>query len=137
MKYACLISVFVLVPAVVTYAFARLAKRAALGWPWVVVMCCLLGLAAGTFRIERAGHGTKLLAYDRPGGQPLVQQPSFFIGNPMLETIVGQPSYGRRWFANNLLQTYQLLLPFAVAAGFVLRNRQLAMRALRLTMDGS
>jgi hypothetical protein len=136
MKYACLISAFVLVPAVITYVFAKLANRAALGWSWVIVIGCILGLAAGTFQIVRAGYGAKVLAYDRPGGQPLAQQPSFFIDNPFLRAILGQPSHVRRWFARNFLQTCQLLLPLAVAVGVVLRNRQLAMRSQRLLLDG-
>jgi hypothetical protein len=136
MKYAGLISIFVLVPTFVTYTFAKLANRAALGWPWIVVVACILGLAAGTFRFERADYSARVLSYDQPGGQPLARQARFFVSNPLLETIVGQQRYHvRRWFARNPFQTCQLLLPLAVAGVVVLRRRQLVMHSQRLLGD--
>lgn len=137
MKYASLISIFVAVPAIVTYLFSKLAKRAAVGWPWVVAVGCIMGLAAGTFQIDRAGPDTKFVAYDGPDSRVTLRQPTFFIRNPMLESVIGRSYPVSHWYARNLLQTCQLLLPIAIASIFILRQRSLALCAQRLVVDGS
>jgi hypothetical protein len=137
LKYAVLISLFVAVPSLMAYAFARLAKRAALGLAWMVLAGILIGLTAGTVRIERAGFDTGRVAYDRPGGSPLAKQPSFWLEMAFFEPAYWYSPNVVRWYTGNTMQLCQLLLPVVAAGGVYLRGRQVALRAQRLAFGGS
>lgn len=138
-KYAVLIGLSLVIPAFVLYAFARLAKRAALGWQWVVLVACILGLFASMMKWERIGPGSRITMRDWQTLQPLEQpqQPDFVI--VMMLPIHSQSwswSEMRGFWLSNPVQACQLLLPAAVAVVFLLRGRQLALDTARLAVDG-
>jgi hypothetical protein len=121
------------IPAIVTFIFARLAKRAALQWRWVAITACIVGISVGTVRFERVAEGKNFrTAYDS-AGKPLPKN-QYIVSVPLFE-----PSFwcGRslfRWYTHGLLQPFQLLLPSMVCATVLLRGRQLSLRAMRLQL---
>jgi hypothetical protein len=131
-KYGTLVGTFLVVPAVVTYFYARLARRAALGWQWVVLVACLLGLFTSTTKWERIGPGTRITMYDRQTMQELEQPPE-----PDFVLVLGMPVVAKswtwtafhRWFLASPVHLCQVLVPGAMAAVLLLRWRQLALRS--------
>jgi hypothetical protein len=137
-KYACMIALLIVIPAFVTYAFARLAKRAALGWHWIILVTCIVGVFAGTVKWYRTGEGTKNYHANPRTNQPLQQQPySFSLIIPLFDPNWWYWSGFRRWYASNPLQPLQFLLPLAAAGFVLLRNRQRSLRVQQLAIDGS
>lgn len=137
-KYACMITLLIVIPTLVTYAFAKLATRAALGWSWILLAACLVGVFAGTIKWFRAGEGTLNVIYNTQTHQPQSPQPySFTIAFPLFDHNWWYWSSLRRWYLSNPLQPLQLLLPLAAAGVVLLRSRQLALRTQRLSIDGS
>lgn len=138
-KYATLAGTFLVVPAMVTYFYARLAKRAALGWQWVLLVACVLGLFTSAMKWERIGPGSRITMYDRQTMNELEQPPQ-----PDFVLMLGMPIVGEswtwhafhRWFLASPLQLCQTLVPAAMAAALLFRWRQLALRADRLTVAG-
>jgi hypothetical protein len=130
-KFATLTATFLVIPAMVVYGFARLAKRAALGWQWVVLVACMLGLFTSTMKWERIGPGSRITMYDRQAMNELEQppQPDFILmlGMPVVEDCWNWSAF-QRWFLSNPVQLCQTLLPAAMAAALLIRWRQLALR---------
>jgi hypothetical protein len=129
-KYMVLVSLFLLVPATVMYFFGRLAGRAALGWPWIALVACLLGLFVGNVKWERIGPGSQIVMRDRQTLE-VIEQPRqhdyvITVGIPFNAAAIAEL---KRWWFGNPLQVAQLLLPFAVAVGMVFHGKLLAQRA--------
>ncbi len=139
-KYATLVGIFLAAPAIVTYFYARLARRAALGWQWVVLLACILGLFTSVWKWERIGPQSQITMYDRQTGKELEQPPQhdviLMLGLPVVAECWTWSAF-HRWFFSNPLQMCQILLPAALAAALLLRWRQLAFRAQPLTVAGS
>lgn len=134
-KYWVLVSLFLLLPATVMYFFGRLARRAALGWPWIALVACLLGLFVGSVKWERIGPGSQIVMRDRQTLEVIEQprQPDFVItlGVPFNTAAISEL---KRWWFGNPLQVAQLILPSAVALGMVLHGKRLAQQAGQLRL---
>jgi hypothetical protein len=130
-KFATLTGMFLIVPAIVMYGYARLAKRAALGWQWIVLVACILGLSTSAMKWERIGPGSRITMYDRQTFQELEQPPEpdfvLMLGMPVVAEAWTWHAF-HRWFLSNPVQLCQTLLPAALAAIFILRWRQLSLR---------
>jgi hypothetical protein len=137
-KYAVLAGIFLVIPAGVMYFFARLARRAALGPQWIVLVACILGLSAGACKWERIGPGSKIVMRDRQTLQPLEQpkEPDFVL---MMWVPINEQAWSwrevRGFFLSSPVQSCQLLLPVAIAA-VILRRRRLALRQEWLAISG-
>jgi hypothetical protein len=138
-KYATLSAMFLIVPASVMYGYARLARRAALGWQWIVLVACILGLCTSAWKWERIGPGSRIKMYDRQTLNELEQPPQ-----PDFVLVLGMPVVGEswtwsafhRWFLARPVQLCQTLLPAAMSAALLFRWRRLALRTERLTVAG-
>jgi hypothetical protein len=130
-KFATLTAMFLIVPAVVMYGYARLAKRAALGWQWVVLVACVLGFCTSAMKWERIGPGSRITMYDRQTFQELEQPPEpdfvLMLGMPVVAEAWTWHAF-HRWFLSNPVQLCQTFLPAALAAILILRWRQLSLR---------
>jgi hypothetical protein len=136
-KYVVLVSLFLLVPATVMYFFGRLARRAALGWTWIGLVACLLGLFVGDVKWERIGPGSQIVMRDRQTLE-VIEQPQqhdyvITLGIPFNAGAIAEL---KRWWLGSPLQIAQLLLPSAVALGMVLHGRRLAQQAEQLRLGG-
>jgi hypothetical protein len=135
-KFAFLIGLFWAIPAVVTYGYVRLARRAALGWQWVALVACILGIFAGAMKWDRIGPDSGITMRDWQTLRPLEQphKPDFVV-------VIAFPFHSqawsemRRWWLTDPVQLCQLFLPAIIAAVLLLRGRQLALRAERLAVD--
>jgi hypothetical protein len=122
------------VPALVTFAFVRLAKRAALAWPWIALVAGIVGLSVGTVRVQHIGPHTALKVFDMTGTP--VPTNRFMVALPLDSNWASWRSMGQ-WYMGSPLQPYQLILPVAVAAALLLwRARQQAMCAKHLSIAG-
>ncbi|HJS06387.1 MAG TPA: hypothetical protein VJ809_01970 [Pirellulales bacterium] len=117
-------------PAITMLTLARLAKRAALDWRWLVVSACLLGLTVG---MVRCGFREVRLNPTVDGKPVLADQPLVTVGFPLLA-----PTWRAawKWYAYDLQQICQVLLPLLLVAAFSLRAKQLSLRAQRLATGG-
>jgi hypothetical protein len=117
-------------PAITMLTLARLAKRAALDWKWLVVSACLLGLTVG---MMRCGFREARLNPTMDGKPVLADQPLITFGVPLFA-----PSWREawRWYTYDLQQICQVLLPLAIVAAVVMRSKQLSWRAPQLVADG-
>lgn len=133
-KYTVLVGLFLVVPAAVMYGFGCLARRAALGWPWIALVACLLGLFVGDVRWERIGPGSRIVMRDRQTLEAIEQPPQhdfvIMVGTPFHAGAVAEM---KRWWLANPVQIAQLLLPAAVGLGLILRGKQLARQRLQLS----
>jgi hypothetical protein len=131
LKFAMLTSTFFIVPALVIYGYARLAKRAAVGWQWIVLVACVLSLTTSAMKWERIGPGSRITMSDLHTGQELAHppQPDFVLmmGLPVFGESWTWPAF-QRWFLTSPTHLCQSLLPAALAAALILRWRQLAIR---------
>jgi hypothetical protein len=118
-------------PAVTMFVLARLAKRAALHWKWLVVSACLLGLTVGMVRC--GFHEARLQPRTMDGNPVLADQGIMTIGVPILA-----PTWREawNWYTYDLQQICQVLLPLAVVAAICLRAKQLSLHSARLIADG-
>lgn len=125
------------VPAMVVLALARLARRAALSWPWIGLAACVLALSVGMIKSgfpDPALHHTKFDGKELPADMSVLTiGVPVFVSASMTTTI---PQILWNWFTRDLKQAVQFLLPLIVAAGVLLRERQLSLRAQRLAVDG-
>ncbi|HEY2838348.1 MAG TPA: hypothetical protein VGJ26_04320 [Pirellulales bacterium] len=136
-KYVVLVTFFLVMPSAVTYAFARLAKRAALGWQWIILAAVVMGLFVGNLKWERIGPGSSITMTDRETLRQIPQpRPDFVIMIPICDPTSWSWSGIRRWYTSNAVQSCQLLFPAAVAGMLLLRGRQLALRRERLFIVG-
>jgi hypothetical protein len=130
-KFMTLTAMFLIVPALVMYGYARLAWRAALDWRWVVFVACVLGLCTSAMKWERIGPGSRITMSDRHTGKEIAHpsQPDFvlMLGMPVVAEAWTWHSF-HRWFLSNPVQLCQTLLPAALAAALILHWRQLALR---------
>jgi hypothetical protein len=124
------------VPALVMFGFARLARRAALGWPWILATASVLALSVG---LVKSGFPNPALLQRRADGGPLRADSRLLtLGLPLLAPNSATPraivESLTRWYLRDFEQSAQFLLPLAVAGGMVARARYLASqreRALR------
>jgi hypothetical protein len=134
LKYAVLIGLFLVIPAAVMYLFARLAKRAALGWQWIVLVACIIGVFMGAWKWERIGPHSRVTMYDSETLQPIEQPPApdfvLTLWLPINAQSLTWPEL-HRVFLSNPVQPCQILLPAAIACLFLLRSRQRSHRQQR------
>ncbi len=125
-KYAVLASLFLVVPAVVMYGFARLANRAALSWQWFILAACLLGMFVGTCKWERIGPGSRLVMTDWNTGKVVEQPKPDFVLTMWWPINAQQCSWRvlRPFFFSSLVQPCQLFIPFMIAGWFLYRRQQ-------------
>jgi len=128
------------VPAVVVWAFARLARQAALRWPWVGMAACVLALSVSMVKSgfpDPALHPTTLDGKEFAADTHVltIGLPVFAPGTAALFSNLPQILWN--WFTHDLKQTAQLLFPLIVAAAVLLRARQLSLRAQQLALNGS
>lgn len=128
------------VPAAIVWALARLARRAALRWPWVALAACVLAL---TVSMVKSGFPDPALHPTTMDGQELAADTHVLtIGLPVFAPDTSKllphlPQMLWDWFTRDLKQTAQLLFPLIVAAGVLFRARQLSLRAQQLAIEGS
>jgi hypothetical protein len=127
------------VPATVIWVIAKLARQAALRWQWVGVAACVLAISAS---MVRSGFPDPALHPTTMDGQALMADTHVLtLGLPVFapdtaKFLSNLPQFLWNWFTRDLKQTAQLLFPLIVAAGVLLRARQLSLRAQRLAVDG-
>jgi len=126
------------VPALVLLVFARLARRAALRWPWIALVACLLALSAGMIKSGFPDQAHKPRSLD--GTELRADAHLLYFGLPWFAPATATPSmllrHWWKWYTHDWEQTGQLLLPMIVAASLLLRARQLSLQAERLVLDG-
>jgi hypothetical protein len=131
MQFAFVVWSLLVLPAIVTFVFARLAKRASLSWCWIAVVACIVGVSVGTIQFERLSTARHFPTIHNSTGKP-VPEHVYTLVVPLFE-----PNYwsGRsmfRWYTHGVLQPFQLLLPAIVGAMVLLRCQQLSRRRVRL-----
>jgi hypothetical protein len=131
-KYTVLIWLFIVLPAILTYVFVRLANRAALGWRWIALVACVVGFAMGAVRVERVAPD-KSFWVTNVNGRPVPQHVDFVIRIPIEPNWWSAAAY--RQSPTIALNACQLLLPMAIAALVTLRARQLALRNSQAVVD--
>ena len=118
---------FFIAPAIAMYLLARLARRAALTWKWLIVSACVLGLSIGMVRCEFAQPTSKARL---PNGSAVpADQQVLILGAPIFA-----PTFlaAWKWYTHDLQQIGQVLLPLAIVGAAALRTRQLSLRTERL-----
>jgi hypothetical protein len=117
-------------PAITMLMLARLAKRAALNWKWLVLSACLLGLTVG---MMRCGFREVRLNPTMDGKPVLADQPLITFGVPLFA-----PSWREawNWYTYDLQQICQILLPLAIVSAVTLRARQQSLYSAQLIADG-
>lgn len=125
------------VPALVMFGFARLARRAALGWPWILATASVLALSVG---LVKSGFPNPALQQRRADGGPLRADSRLLtLGLPLLAPDSATPraivESLSRWYLRDFEQSMQFLLPLAVAGGMVARARYLATQRERALRD--
>jgi hypothetical protein len=118
---------YFIAPTLVMLLLARQAKRAALGWRWVAVSACVVACSAC---IIKCGFPMPELNHRYLDGTP-VPADRFLITATLVAPGLSEVCWA--WYRD---QFGRILLPFAVAAVFLIRNRQLALRSERLVHDG-
>ena len=119
------------IPAIVTFGFARLAKRSALHWRWVAITACIVGISVGTVRFERVADGKNFRTVYDSDAKPLPKN-QYIASVPLFEPSFWNGRSLCRWYTHGLLQPFQLLLPSMIGAMVLLRRNQLSRRDGRL-----
>jgi len=131
-KSATLFAMFLVVPAMVVYGYARLAKRAAVNWQWVVLVACVLGVVCGAMKWERVVPG-RMKMYDRLTMRELEAPQGDYVLTLAMPVIAESWTWQNfhRWFLSSPRQLCQLLLPIVLAAALLARWRHLMLRSER------
>ncbi len=127
--FACLVQAWFLfvVPAATMFGLARFARWAAIDWRWVAASACVLALSVC---VASCGFPAAELHHRMTDGSP-VPADRFVM---TVGLVIPSPSAASRaWYRD---QFGRILLPFAVAAVVLIRNRQLALRSEQLVLNG-
>jgi hypothetical protein len=112
-------------PALSTWVFARLAKRARLGLRWFAFAACVLALTAGSVRFypgERYKSAADALTRTAP--TPTYWLDVMPFGNAAFWLHPARSLY--RTYTIGIFQPYQTLLPIATMTFLLLRSRRFA-----------
>jgi hypothetical protein len=127
------------VPALVMFGFARLARRAALGWPWMLVAASVLALSVGL--VKSGFPNPSLKPALAAGGQLPADSRLLTLGLPLLAPGSATPRMIveslAKWYLRDLEQSAQFLLPLAIAGGMLMRARHVARQRERMLFSAS
>jgi hypothetical protein len=119
------------VPAIVVLILARLARRAALGWPWIATAAMVLALFVGLIKTGFPDPTLQPRRHD--GGAVAADARLLTVGVPLLAPSATNASAlvdaMWNWYMRDPQQAGQSLLPILVAAGVGLRAAQLSRQA--------
>jgi hypothetical protein len=125
------------VPAMLVVVFARIARRAALSWQWVVLATCILAFSTGMIHSGFADPAHKHTMLD---GTPLPADAHvmtlwvpIFAPNTATPAMLWKSLW--QWFTCDIAQASQLLLPLVVAAAVLFRARQVSLHAEKLALS--
>jgi hypothetical protein len=113
-------------PAGIMFGLARLARRAAIGWRWITLSACVLALSACS---AKYGFPAPELNHRYMNGAPVPADEPLFTATLV---VPGISNVSWAWYRD---QFGRILLPFAIAAIVLFRNRQLALRRAQLVLD--